>query len=96
MQVFNEFSIEVLFDRRADGRYHIHSPNVPGLYLVGTDLHALNADVEPVVKDLLYSNRQMIVDTIRWVPSLDDVVAQFGAEPREGRNTFVVKAQKTA
>jgi hypothetical protein len=68
------FVIELLFDRRGDGRFHVHSPHVPGLHLAGRDLDAIKLDVEPVLKDLLLHNSGMVVDEIEWVPSLEEIV----------------------
>jgi predicted RNase H-like HicB family nuclease len=71
------FAVELLFDKRTDGRFHVHSPSVPGLHLAGPDLEAIRGDIEPVLKDLLYHNSKMIVDRIEWVPSLEDVVKRM-------------------
>jgi len=71
------FVIRLLFDRRRDGRFHVHSPDVPGLHLAGRDLDAIRPDVEPVLKDLLFHNSKMIVDKIEWFPTLEDVVKQM-------------------
>ncbi|MCK6452655.1 MAG: hypothetical protein L6R19_17675 [Alphaproteobacteria bacterium] len=84
-----EFAIQLLFDKRGDGRIHVHSPNVPGLHLAGDDLDAIRADIEPIVKDLLYYNSNLIVDQIHWVPGLEEVVRQM-AEPSEPRSKFLV------
>ena len=90
-----EFAIELLFDQRRDGRFHVHSPNVPGFHLAGRDLQEIREDLEPVLKDLLYHNSNVIVDQIRWVPSLEEVVKRMeGAtpspEPKPGKPTFLV------
>jgi hypothetical protein len=90
----NEFRIEIFFDKRDDGRFHVHSPSVPGLYLAGADLDALRADVEPIVKDLLWFNKKIIVDSVRWVPSLDDIVNTLKAPA--GKETFVVTVKDAA
>jgi hypothetical protein len=79
----DEFAIQLVFDKRHDGRIHVHSPNVPGLHLAGSDLQSIESDIEPIVKDLLLHNANMVVDRIRWVPSLEDVVRQMATpEPR--------------
>jgi len=94
MTTQNEFRIEIVFDKRDDGRFHIHSASVPGLHLAGIDLDALRADVEPVVKDLLWFNKKIIVDSVRWIPSLDDIVDKLKAPA--GTETFVVKVKDAA
>lgn len=92
-----EFSIELLFDQRSDGRYFIHSPHVPGLGLAGPDLEALCADIEPAVKDLLRHNRDFTVESIRWVPSIDEVLEQFDLPAQiDKRATYVVRLSGAA
>jgi hypothetical protein len=83
-----EFSIRVLFDRAQDGRYYVHSPNVTGLHLAGTDIDLMRKELEPIVKDLLWFNHQLIIDEIRWVPSLDNVVNQL---KDGGTETYLVR-----
>lgn len=84
-----EFAIQLFFDKRRDGRIHVHSPSVPGLHLAGDDLQSIQADIEPIVKDLLYHNSNLIVDKIDWVPSLEEVVKQM-AEPPEPKSKFLL------
>ena len=86
------FSIEFLFDQRSNGRYFIHSPHVPGLRLAGPDLEALCADIEPAVKDLLQHNRKLAVESIRWVPSIDEVLKEFDRPAQIGKKaTYLVR-----
>ena len=92
-----EFVVQVQFDKRIDGRFHIRSPNLPGLHLAGPDFDQIQVDLEPVVKDLLHYNLGMIVETIRWVPSIDEITAAFkkGAtvrhpQPKPGKSSFLV------
>ena len=87
-----EFQIELLFDKRPDGLYHIHSDALPGLHLAGDDFDALRRDIEPAVKDLLKHNRNLVADEIRWVPSLDEVQQELDGPPADtSRATYVVK-----
>jgi hypothetical protein len=95
MQRVSEFRIRLWFDKRPDGRFHIHSPNVPGLHLAGRDLRALCNDIDPAVKDLLRDNLKIEAEEIRWVPSLEDIREHFSA-PAEGENVFVVKYRDVA
>ncbi len=74
----SEFLIQLLFDKNRDGRIHVHSPNMPGLHLAGDDLESIQDDIEPIVKELLLHNSHVIVDQIRWVPSLEEIVRQMG------------------
>lgn len=92
-----EFAVEVKFDKRRDGRFHIHSAGIPGLHLAGRDLDQIRADLEPVVKDLLRHNLSMVVDEIRWVPSLEVVSKKLRGddstpptEPKPGKPSFLV------
>jgi hypothetical protein len=77
MAALGEFGIQLYYDRRSDGRFHIHSPNIPGLHLAGPDLDAIKVDVEPLIKDLLFHNSGIVVDTIEWIPSLEEIVSQL-------------------
>lgn len=98
-----EFAVQVQFDQRRDGRFHIHSPSIPGLHLAGRDLDKIRADLEPIVKDLLFHNLNMIVDKIGWVPSIDEVVKRLTAdertpppEPKPGKPSFLVIVGRAA
>lgn len=93
---FQEFSIELLFDRRGS-HYHVHSPNVEGLHLAGADLSVIRQDIEPAVRDLLRCNSNISVDTIRWVPSFDSVIKEFEAQAAdEGKATYVITLKGAA
>jgi hypothetical protein len=72
-----EFEIRLVYDRRPDGRFHIHSPSVPGLHLSGPDLASLTADIEPLVRELLLRNSGVVVDSIRWVPPLGEMIERI-------------------
>jgi predicted RNase H-like HicB family nuclease len=76
-----EFGIQLHFAREEDGRFHVYSPSVPGLHLHGSDLAAVRAEIEPIIKDLVYFNLKLIIDQIRWVPSLDEMVHRI-AKPK--------------
>ena len=71
----DQFSIQLLIDRQPGGRVHVHSPEVPGLHLAGPDLATVRPDIDPVIKDLLLQNRRIVVEDIRWVPSLNAMEA---------------------
>lgn len=87
----SEFSIQLLFDQKSDGRYFIHSPQVPGLRLAGFDLDALQADIEPAIKDLLLHNRNLTIESIRWVPSIDEVLEELEQpEKKDNKQTYLV------
>lgn len=97
MSFAREFSIELLFDKRPDGLYYIHSDVLPGLHLAGDDFDALRRDIEPAVKDLLFHNRKISAEEIRWVPSLDDVQAELEAPSEAGQKaTYVVKTSNVS
>lgn len=69
-----EFIIQILFEKDRDGRVHVHSPQVAGLHLAGRDLNVIRADLEPILKDLLFHNLDFVADKVRWIPSLEEVV----------------------
>jgi hypothetical protein len=77
----NEFEIRLIYDRRTDGRYHIHSPSIPGLHLTGPDLDAIKVDIDPLVRELLLKNSGVVVDTIKWVPPLEEILDQIRQPP---------------
>ena len=90
----NEFSICILFEKNKDGRYYVHSPNVIGLHLAGTDVALIRQEIETVVKDLLWFNHKIIADQIRWVPSLDHVMKQLDGDADDApgqQETYLVK-----
>jgi predicted RNase H-like HicB family nuclease len=97
MDITHDYRIELLFDKKTDGRFHIHSPSVPGLHLAGRDLKALIADIEPAVKDLLLSNKKIKAEHVRWVPPLDEIHKRL-TEPdgKEVREIFVVQVTSQA
>lgn len=90
-----EFKIELIFEKRPDGRYYIHSSNVPGLHLAGPDLAALCADIEPAVKDLLKGNMQIDVDEVRWIPTLEEMQKHFGV-PAGTKAVYIVTSRNAA
>ncbi|HKO10122.1 MAG TPA: hypothetical protein VJ487_20630 [Alphaproteobacteria bacterium] len=73
MTAAKEFMIQILFKKSGDGRFHVHSPDLAGLHLAGRDLATIRADLEPIVKDLLFYNSNVIADKIRWVPRLEEI-----------------------
>jgi hypothetical protein len=75
------FVARVKFEKRSDGRFHIHSPEIPGLHLAGRDLAKIRADLEILVRDLLYFNQNIVVDALSWVPSLEDTFKKAEAAP---------------
>jgi predicted RNase H-like HicB family nuclease len=68
-----ECAIEVRYDKREDGRFHIHSPDLPGLHLVGPDPDALMADLEPVLREMLRVTTSQAVDTMMVLPSFQEL-----------------------
>ena len=90
-----EFQIELLFDRRSDGLFHIHSEALPGLHLAGEDFSALRRDIEPAVRELLRYNREIVADEIRWVPTLEEVQRELDAPPEDAeRATYLIRTAR--
>lgn len=90
-----EFALKLLVQRKDDGQFCISSPNLPGLHLAGHDLDKIRADLEPIIKDLLYFNTDFVADQIKWVPSLEQVMhdvkqALSPSEPRAAEELFVI------
>jgi hypothetical protein len=84
-----EIAIELIYERRSDGRYYISSDDVPGFRMVGTDLDALQGDLNQVVSDLLLHNSGFTVTELRWVPSLQDVKRHLQKPDPQGKARYV-------
>lgn len=69
--LLTECAIEVRYDKREDGRFHIHSPDLPGLHLVGSNPDALTADLEPVLREMLRVTTSQAIDTMMVLPSFE-------------------------
>lgn len=91
-----EISLDVFFEKHSDGRYFVRCYDLPGFHLAGSDWELLRADIEPVIKDLLWYNSEIAVDTMRWVPSLSDVAHQLHQPPPEGKATYIVSLKHAA
>ena len=76
-----KFIIELLLEKKGDGRFYVRSPNLAGLHLASSDIEAIRADIEPVVKDLLFYNKNFRADEIAWVPSLEQITDAM-SQPR--------------
>jgi hypothetical protein len=70
---FTECAIELYFDRRDDGRFHIHSPDLPGLHLIGPSPDPLLVDLDAVLRDMLLATTSQAVDTMLTVPSFQSL-----------------------
>lgn len=79
--MIRDIAIQLLFEKHSDGRYFIKSVDVPGLHLAGMDFAALQADLEPVVKDLLFHNLGFAAESVTWVPSLEDAKKMLDKPP---------------
>ena len=71
--------VTVLIEKRPEGGYYIHSPEVSGLHLWGMELKVLRDDLFPVMKDLYWYKEEIAVDDIRFIPDLDRVIADLEA-----------------
>jgi len=72
-----EFRLRLFFERRADGRFYVRSPDLAGLHLAGSDFEKIQDDLEPVIKELLFYNLDFVADKIRWVPSFDEAIGDI-------------------
>jgi predicted RNase H-like HicB family nuclease len=91
-----EFTLDLFFEKHTDGRYFIRCYDLPGFHMAGMDWDALRADLEPVIKDLLWHNSEIAVDTMRWVPTLSDIAHRLHHPSPEGKATYLVKMKNAA
>lgn len=92
------FVIELLLEKKGDGRFYVRSPNLAGLHLASSDLKAIRADIEPVVKDLLYFNKNFQADEITWLPSLEQITESMTRPASDGESVekFLVISGRAA
>lgn len=83
------YKIELLFDRRADGYFHVHSESLPGFHLAGMDLNALCEDIPAVISDLLWETKKIRAEDVVWVPTIEDIQRQFPGD----RETYIVSVK---
>jgi hypothetical protein len=91
-----EISIEMIYERHADGRYYVTSAEVPGFRMAGPDIDAIQGDLDEVVRDLLFHNAGFVVEELRWVPSLDDVKRHLQKPGPDGKARYVVSGTLAA
>lgn len=91
-----EVSIEIEYERHSDGRYYIRSRDLPGFRLAGTDIDALQRDLDPAVKDLLLYNMGFEVDRLRWVPTPEEAKRALRKPVGEGKTTYVARLKHAA
>ena len=84
----NVIAVELRFERHDDGRFYIHSPDLPGLHLAGMDPDALRKDLDPVLRELLGGNANIGIERLHFFPNLANMFAADPALPR--RETCVV------
>lgn len=84
-----QIRIELKYERRSDGRYFVSSDDVPGFSMVGTDIDAIQKDLDEVVKDLLRLNSNFLVEELKWVPSLDEVLRHLKTPTPDGRALYI-------
>jgi len=95
MQRNQEMSVQLQYEKHG-GRYHIKSLDIPGFRMAGTDWDALLADLDNVVKDLLFHNSNFVVESLRWVPGPDDVKKHLDKPQPEGTATYVASGKLAA
>lgn len=69
-------SVRIEF-RHSDGRCYISSPDLPGLHLAGDDMDALRAQLDTIIKDIVWHNHNNIIDKFRWIPSLNEIAKKY-------------------
>ncbi|HEY5046887.1 MAG TPA: hypothetical protein VII49_02570 [Rhizomicrobium sp.] len=91
-----ELSIVLHYEKHANGRYRIRSESLAWLRLEGPDIDALQRDINPVVTDLLLHNMGFEVESIRWVPSPEDVKHHLRKPSPDGMVTYVATLKAAA
>ena len=91
-----EISIEMVYERLSDGRYHVTSEDVPGFQMVGLDIDAIQNDIDEVIRDLLRYNSGFVVEELRWVPSLEDVKHHLQKPSPEGKARYIASGKIAA
>jgi hypothetical protein len=91
-----EISVEVVYERHADGRYYVSSKEIPGFRMAGSDIDAIQADLNQVVSDLLQINAGFVVEEFRWVPSLEDVKKHLARPAPVGPARYVLSGRLAA
>jgi hypothetical protein len=94
--VIQEMSIVLIYEKHPDGCYYIRSESLEGFRLEGPDIDALQRDLNPVVTDLLFHNMGFEVESIRWVPSPEEVKQHLNRPSYDGVVTYVAKLKAAA
>lgn len=84
-----QIPIDLIFERTGDGRYRVTSDDVPGFYMAGDDIDAIQSDLNEVVSDLLRLNCGFIASEIRWFPTLSDVKGHLEKPLPEGKIRYI-------
>jgi hypothetical protein len=90
-----ELSIVLHYEKDSDQRYRIRSETLPWLHLEGPDIDAIHADLDEVVSDLLLHNMGFEVESLRWIPSPEDVKRHLQS-PTEGTATYIARLRAAA
>jgi hypothetical protein len=91
-----EIPIDLIFERSSDGRYRVTSEDIPGFYMAGSDIDAIQGDLDEVVSDLLRHNCGFIVSQIKWMPTLNDVKQHPRKPHPEGRVRYIASGKLAA
>ena len=91
-----DIPIDLIFERDSDGHYRVTSDDVPGFYMAGNDIDAIQNDLNEVVADLLRHNCHFAVSEIRWMPSLNDVKRHLQKPHPEGKVRYIASGTLTA
>jgi len=69
MSKAEQIPLELHFRRKSDGRYSVKCPGLPGFFLASADLEALKRDIDIVIRDLFFFNKEIFIDDVHWHPS---------------------------
>jgi hypothetical protein len=91
-----EFAVRIEFRHDEDGRCHIGSPDLFGLYLAGHDMDALRKDLEPIIKDLVWHNHGRAINNLRFIPSLIEIAEKYKAVQSDTEHSEICVMQLAA
>jgi hypothetical protein len=91
-----QIPIDLVFERSRDGHICVTSDDIPGFYMAGSDIGAIQGDLDEVVADLLRHNCGFIVSEIKWMPTLADLKQHLQKPNPEGRVRYIASGRLAA
>jgi hypothetical protein len=91
-----EMVVEIIYEKREGNRYFLRSQDIPGFRLEGGDFDKIQADLGPVVIDLLEHNMGFSVESFRWIPTPEEVKQHLDKPHSEGKVRYVARLKAAA